>query len=242
MPARIIFPSEQIAELVEKYQNAAISTRDLAREYGVAINTINRVLREAGVIFAASNKISAKAKGRQSARKGYKFTDKERERSKILATGNKWCVGRVISAETRQKMSDSMARRNARWAEEGRLLTPEEKAARNHVRQTAKRFITRILTMVRIRKDKRTEALLGYTKHELRSHLESQFTGDMSWMNRGSFHVDHIIPIAYFLRNGITDFSVINALSNLQVLTPSENQRKSAAFLGGRVTYSQGIA
>lgn len=84
--------------------------------------------------------------------------------------------------------------------------------------------------MVRVRKDRRTEALIGYTKEELRAHIEAQFRPGMSWTRRHSFHIDHRKPVAAFLREGITDPAVINALSNLQVLTPAENRAKSDRY------------
>lgn len=49
----------------------------------------------------------------------------------------------------------------------------------------------------------------------------------MSWSSRGSFEIDHKIPMAHFFNNGIFDPAVINALDNLQVLTPQENKSKS---------------
>lgn len=245
MPAKIRFTLEQIAKMVEKYQKAAVSTSDIAQEYGVAKNTINGVLKSAGVVFNKGAKLSAKAKGRISARKGYKFTEEERKRLSVRSTGNKNCVGRILSEESRIKMSASMVRRNTRWAEEGRLLPPEEIIARNHVRQTGKRLVRRILTMTRIRKDKSAEELLGYTKQELRTHIEGQFRDGMSWSNRNSFHIDHIIPVAHFIKTGITDIALINALSNLQVLTPTENHKKSdklpAHFINGKATYTNGV-
>ena len=109
-------------------------------------------------------------------------------------------------------------------------LPADELDARNKTRQAMKTMLRRVLTMTRSRKDKKSEYILGYTKEELRSHLESQFRDGMSWSDRSSFHIDHIIPVAYFLRNGITDPAVINALSNLQVLTPEENRQKSDSF------------
>ena len=70
------------------------------------------------------------------------------------------------------------------------------------------------------------EAMLGYTCEELKAHIESQFVGGMSWENRAAFHIDHIIPIAHYLKNGITDPAIINALSNLQPLWATDNLSK----------------
>lgn len=48
----------------------------------------------------------------------------------------------------------------------------------------------------------------------------------MTWENRREWHIDHIRPVADFLRCGITDMSVINALSNIQVLWKFDNESK----------------
>lgn len=85
-------------------------------------------------------------------------------------------------------------------------------------------MLRRVLVMTRVRKDRRTEAMLGYSKEALR---KAQFRPGMSWGARESFHIDHKTPVAYFLRRGVTDPAIINALDNLQVLTPEENRRKS---------------
>jgi hypothetical protein len=66
---------------------------------------------------------------------------------------------------------------------------------------------------------------LGYTKHELMSHLEKQFNENMSWENYGTWHVDHIIPITKFDKS--TPIYVINHLENLQPLDGFENKSKN---------------
>lgn len=167
--------------------------------------------------------------GKPHTRRGsYKRTEKHLKAMREHAAGNKWCIGREISEESRNKMRQSML--NSEWHKE-RTLPKAEKIARDKVRRTAKRMVRRILTMPRKRGDIRSEVLLGYSKQQLRDHLEKQFRPGMSWEERDSFHVDHIIPVAEFLKNGITDLAKINALTNLQVLTPHENRIKSFLFV-----------
>ena len=72
------------------------------------------------------------------------------------------------------------------------------------------------------------EKVSGYANAELVSHLESLFTEGMTWDNHGEWHIDHIKPVAAFKAEGITDISVINALSNLQPLWAVDNLRKGA--------------
>ena len=79
-------------------------------------------------------------------------------------------------------------------------------------------------------KRKNAEDRLGYTHEQLKHHIESQFKEGMSWDNRSEWHIDHIKPIKAFLDEGITDPTIINALSNLQPLWAHENLSKSAKW------------
>ena len=69
----------------------------------------------------------------------------------------------------------------------------------------------------------------------LKNHLEKQFntnqeTMGMSWDNYGEWHVDHIIPIDFFIKNH--DFNDVEIqkecfnYSNLQPLWAVENIKK----------------
>lgn len=72
------------------------------------------------------------------------------------------------------------------------------------------------------------ELLVGYTLHELTSHLEKQFTDGMAWNNYGKWHIDHIIPVSafnYTLPEHI-DFKRCWALKNLQPLWAIDNIKK----------------
>lgn len=71
---------------------------------------------------------------------------------------------------------------------------------------------------------------LGYTPSDLVKHLESLWQEGMSWSNYGEWHIDHIKPIAAFVREGVTDPAVVNALDNLQPLWAEDNFKKSASF------------
>ena len=72
--------------------------------------------------------------------------------------------------------------------------------------------------------------LVGYTSEDLKAHIESLFEDGMTWDNHGEWHIDHIKPVAKFKAEGITDLSIINALSNLQPLRAADNLSKGARF------------
>ena len=78
---------------------------------------------------------------------------------------------------------------------------------------------------------KKWEDIVGYSVEELRSHLEKQFTGDMSWKHflAGEIHIDHKIPVSVFNFESISDidFKKCWAISNLQPLWAFDNMSKS---------------
>lgn len=75
--------------------------------------------------------------------------------------------------------------------------------------------------------------LVGYTKKELKEHLESLFKLGMSWENRSEWHIDHIIPQKLFNYTSYSDpkFRECWALSNLQPLWAEENLNKGSRVL-----------
>ena len=70
--------------------------------------------------------------------------------------------------------------------------------------------------------------LLGCTIQELREHLESQFTEGMTWdnMGRGGWHIDHIIPCAFFDLSKPSHQKVCFNWQNLQPLWEKDNCAK----------------
>lgn len=77
---------------------------------------------------------------------------------------------------------------------------------------------------------RRTFSVLGYSLEELRTHLERQFSKQMTWeaFANGEIHIDHIVPISSFniTTTECIDFRRAWALSNLRPLWASDNIRK----------------
>lgn len=77
-------------------------------------------------------------------------------------------------------------------------------------------------------KNSSTIKLLGCSIKELKNHLESQFTKEMSWDNYGQngWEIDHIQPCASFdLSNPEEQYKCFN-YTNLQPLWKKENREK----------------
>lgn len=78
------------------------------------------------------------------------------------------------------------------------------------------------------------EKLVGYTKKELKKHLENLFKPGMSWKNREEWHIDHIIPVSFFKYNSTDDveFRYCWSLNNIQPLWAIDNLEK-----GDKITF-----
>ena len=76
---------------------------------------------------------------------------------------------------------------------------------------------------------KRWESLVGYSRTELKAHIERQFINGMAWDNWGAWHIDHIIPINSFSISSADDeeFKTCWSLPNLRPIWAEENQSKS---------------
>ena len=75
---------------------------------------------------------------------------------------------------------------------------------------------------------------LTFNVHDLRRHLESQFTDGMSWDNMSEWHIDHIRPISSFsyTSTDCEDFKKCWALNNLQPLWAKDNISKNNKWDG----------
>ena len=73
------------------------------------------------------------------------------------------------------------------------------------------------------------ELLVSYNLQNIKEHLESQFTPEMSWDNYGSYwEIDHIIPQNLFniTDENCLDFKICWSLINLRPLSVTENRQR----------------
>lgn len=175
--------------------------------------------------------------------------DAYREKSREYYLKNKEATIKR-TAEWRKKNPDARKReylnnkskavaRAKKWAKEN----PEKR--RQIVRDYSRRFykdpenrpviisrklLHRVLSLTGERSGTRTEKALGYTRSELKAHLERNFLEGMTWENHGEWHVDHVIPVSEMVALGITCPKKINALKNLMPVWASDNLKKHAGF------------
>lgn len=85
-------------------------------------------------------------------------------------------------------------------------------------------------------KSKKGFKYLGCEIDEFKTHIETQFTGEMSWANHGEWHIDHILPIQYKGIDGKapTADQILERLhyTNCAPIPASENMSKGNRFIG----------
>ena len=187
------------------------------KEYQRAYRAANKEkLKEIGNAYREDNKekiketLKAYKEANKEKIKEYRKAYEETNREKISATSKAW-----YKANPKKE----------RGIRKKILSTPEGKLIQN--------MRIRIYKIIKINhkiKNKHTLELLGCDGKFLKKHLEKQFSKGMSWGNYGEWHVDHIIPIDYFLKNH--DFNNIEVqkecfnYSNLQPLWGLKNMKK----------------
>lgn len=167
----------------------------------------------------------------------YKLSEEQRKRVRIRA--KEW--------ERKNQERSREIKRN--WVEKNEYKIKKIRERHNQKRNESRRFLRsigdsgflsqsafhdmtkRVYKLTGKKKKLKTSKVLGYTALDLKQRIEFQFKDGMSWGNYGEWHIDHKKPIARFIRQGITDPRIINALSNLQPLWAKDNLEKSDKWI-----------
>lgn len=78
-----------------------------------------------------------------------------------------------------------------------------------------------------IKKSRHTKELLGCTIEEAKAHIEAQFPPGMSWANRNTWDIDHIVPVSAFNIADAEEAALAFNWRNLQPLTKHKNYVKN---------------
>lgn len=83
-----------------------------------------------------------------------------------------------------------------------------------------------------VRKNDKTEKILGCEIQTFREYFEKLFVDGMSWENEGEWHIDHIIPLAS--ANTVEEVYKLCHYTNLQPLWAIDNIKKGDKILETR--------
>jgi hypothetical protein len=75
------------------------------------------------------------------------------------------------------------------------------------------------------KKNSKTQSILGCSYEEFKLFIESKFQEGMSWVNKGMWHLDHIIPISS--AKDEEEVYKLNHYKNFQPLWEIDNLLKS---------------
>lgn len=143
----------------------------------------------------------------------------------------------IYQAKYREKYKEKINLKIKEWYYKNKDKVREtqriyERTRRNNlhfkIKEKMRRRIRSALKKDGGKKTKRTMKLVGCTVEQLKQHIEKQFKPGMSWKQRNSFHIDHIIPCASFDLTKLSEQKKCFHYTNLQPLYPIENIKKGA--------------
>lgn len=152
----------------------------------------------------------------------------ERHKEKRLLAINLWAKNnRETSNKIKYKYKQTHSKKYKKYNKEYN----KRKRADPNVR-LSKNISKAIWSTLKGKKCRNTwSTFVNFSFDELRQHLESKFTPEMTWENYGSYwHVDHIRPLSWFDLE--KEFNQAWDLSNLQPLEASKNYSKCNRYEG----------
>ena len=244
MPKKIIVPDEMVNIMIAEYSTGDNSCRDIGKKHGYDYRVVSRVLRDNNIpISNTKSIISKKASGRPSARRGKRFPEAGKKQSDFLkkikeVDHDEYLRRCSIRSKARIKWMQENPEahqailKKAKSAVKAKSFENRDSTRKSRlIREQMKRLVSSVLRHTECTKDGLSSSkILGYTGLQLITYIEERFTDGMTWDDRSTFHIDHIVPISAFISHGIYEPRIISALCNLQPLTPKENQHKSDKY------------
>jgi hypothetical protein len=219
---KIELNKEELNNILKMYNEELFGTHTISIKTGISKPTINRILKENGIIFGPSGRRNIG--GKKVADKKWRDSNKEymSNKSKTWYEQNKEHRKEYLK-EYREKNIDKIRKVKRDYERNRKAIDPAYKLISNF--RTA---IYQVLKENNVEKNKHYFDILKYSPEELISHLEKQFTDTMTWENYGEWHVDHRMPISSFVFESVDDDSFMKcwSLDNLQPMWGKENITK----------------
>jgi hypothetical protein len=226
---KIELDTQELENILKMYNEELLGTPTISIKTGLSKPTINRILRENGIILGPSGRRFIG--GKKVATQKYESKPETKERKSknhkkwYLDNKDKW---NSYIKEYREKNADKIRQIKRIYHKTRKNNDPIYKLINNF--RTA---IYQVLKENNVKKNGHYFAILQYSQNDLIDHLEKQFIDGMTWENYGKWHVDHIRPVSSFKINEIGDeeFMKCWSLQNLQPLWAEDNIRKSNKIL-----------
>lgn len=226
---KIELNKEELTNILKMYNDELLGTHTISIKTGISKQTVNRILKENGVVFGPSGRRFIG--GRKAAMKKYESKLETKEKKKN--NHKKWSEGKQEHLkEYHQKWRD----KNIDSHREYRRNYEKTRKHNDPIYKLIANFRTAIYTVLKennMNKYGHYFVVLKYSPEELVAHLENQFTEGMEWDNYGIWHVDHRLPITSFniQEMGDEEFMRCWSLDNLQPMWSIDNIRKSNKIL-----------
>lgn len=165
-------------------------------------------------------------------------------RSEYLADYRKRNADRISAREREYNKRQDVKDRKRAWSqnywrayyEKNKKRLSEAAGARRagsikmRIRDNIRRHVRRLFESG-AKRDRSSIQYVGCTVEQLRAHLESGFSGGMSWENYGfrGWHIDHIKPISAFDLSKESERLAAMHYTNLQPLWWRDNLSKGGA-------------
>lgn len=159
---------------------------------------------------------------------------------RMIGVNNPVWTGNSVCSCGNKKTTDAKKCRNCSFKDGQRSgvnngkyvkLNRELFLARQKSKSVARNILSNYLKAKGLKKEFKSEKILGYSFEEFKAHIDSQLEPWMDWGNyglgKGKWNVDHIVPLSYLSNMGVTEPRVVNALCNLRPMCSIANIVKS---------------
>lgn len=202
---------KKMGEIAKRYDSKVLERNRIIREEKNRIR--EELIRRKEIIKKEKNRIREEKKFERERI----IEEKKLERKKLIEyrKSDEW---KGIMSQKRRERSNERWRRRWNENEMFALKVRLRNLIRNSFRrQGYKKFNTS------------TEEIVGMNYNDFKEYLESRFVGGMSWDNRGSWHIDHIIPLSS--ANSEEELIRLCHYTNLQPLWGEDNIKKGDKIL-----------
>lgn len=147
--------------------------------------------------------------------------------SKFVSGGEQWLPREQF--DLRQARRRRYSRDYGRSHRDSINFRDRERRATDPLYAIKGRIRRRVLSSLKskgLRKNAKTEAMLGCTYEEFKAHIERLFLPGMSWANFSDCHIDHVIPLDAAKTE--EDVYSLSHYTNLRPMWGKDNQSKSS--------------